>query len=132
MKLFTRDTDYALRALSFMAKHQEKLVCVGELVRELNIPRPFLRKILQLLNKNKILKSYKGKGGGFSLSRPAEKIFLMDLIEVFQGKFRLNECSFKKNICPNLKNCRLRRKVINIENYVLKELSSITLASLLR
>lgn len=132
MKLITRDTDYTVRALCYIAKHKEKKVSVSELVKELKIPQPFLRKILQILNKKRILKSYKGLGGGFRLAKPAEKIFLVDLIKIFQGPLRLNECFFKKIACPNINTCSLRKKIINLEKYVIKELESITISSLLR
>ncbi|MDD4980193.1 MAG: Rrf2 family transcriptional regulator [Candidatus Omnitrophica bacterium] len=132
MKLITRDTDYALRALCFIAKNKKHRVSVGELVGRLKIPRPFLRKILQVLNKKRILKSHKGCGGGFLLAQPVDKIFLAGLIEIFQGSLRLNECFFKKMACPNAKTCALRKKINSIEKYVIRELKSITLASLLR
>lgn len=132
MKLITRDTDYALRALCFIAKSKEKIVSVSQLVKELKIPRPFLRKILQVLNQKGILRSYKGQGGGFLLAGPANKIFLVDLIEIFQGPLRLNECFFKKMDCPNQNTCNLKKKIDAIERYVLKELKSITIVSLLK
>lgn len=132
MKLITRDTDYALRALCFIIKRKEKIVSVAQLVKELDIPRPFLRKILQILNKKGTLKSYKGQGGGFLLVKPANKIFLVDLIEIFQGPLRLNECFFKKMVCPNIKTCSLRKKINSIEKSVVSQLKSITIASLLR
>ena len=132
MKLITRDTDYALRAVCFIAKCKKKIISVSELVKELKIPRPFLRKILQVLNKKGILKSHKGQGGGFQLNLKASKIFLVDLIEIFQGPLRLNECLFKKLECPNINTCTLRNKLDRIENQVIRELKSITVASLLR
>ena len=121
MKLITRDTDYALRALCYIFTHKKKIVSVAELVSTLRIPRPFLRKILQILNKKRILKSYKGKHGGFLAARPANKIFLVDLIETFQGPVRLNECFFKKLSCPQVSTCVLRGKIDKIERYVLKD-----------
>ena len=130
MKLLTRDTDYAVRALCYIAKQKEKLVSVTELVKALNIPRPFLRKILQLLHKKRVLKSYKGPKGGFSLSYPAEKIFILDLIEIFQGHFSLNECLFKKNICPNIDSCNLKKRITNIERHVIKQLKPVSIACL--
>jgi len=132
MKLITRDTDYALRALCFIGRRQEKIISVAELVKALKIPRPFLRKILQVLNRRKILKSYRGQGGGFSLVKSTGNIFLVDLIEIFQGPLRLNECFFKKMACPNKKSCSLRKKIIGIEENVIKELSPITIESLLK
>lgn len=132
MKLITRDTDYALRALGFIAGQKQKIVAIPALTQALKIPRPFLRKILQKLSKNKLIKSYKGQGGGFSLATPPEKIFLLDLIEVFQGPFKLNECFFKKDICPKTKNCLLKKRLDKIEKYVIAELESISIAHLLK
>jgi len=132
MKLITRDTDYAIRAICYIARQKQRIVTVAELVKELRIPYPFLRKILQTLNKRKILRSYKGSGGGFELSVVSNKIFLVDLMEVFQGTLTLNECFLKRLACPNIKICPLRKKLKNIENYVFKQLRSITVASLLK
>jgi Rrf2 family protein len=132
MKLITRDTDYALRALSCIAKEKDKIVPVSTLVKALKIPKPFLRKILQELSSNGILRSHKGMGGGFSLARPAGKIYLLDVMRIFQGRFQLNECLFKKRICPNVKDCPLRLKMDKIELHVIKELRPVTIASLLR
>jgi len=132
MKLITRDTDYAVRALCFITKTKDKIVSVSDLVKDLKIPRPFLRKILQILNRKGILISYKGIGGGFLLAASPNKINLVDLIEIFQGPLRLNECLFKKNICPDKKICTLRQKINGIEKYVISELQSITIATLVR
>lgn len=132
MKLISRNTDYAVRAVCYIARQKEKVVSVTDLVRALNIPKPFLRKILQVLNRKAILVSYKGKGGGFQLAGSADKIFLLDLIEAFQGPFSLNECTFKKEICPNKKKCFLKKKIDLIENYVFSQLRSITVGSILK
>lgn len=132
MKLLTRDTDYAIRALSYIAKRKKEIVTVKQLCKSLKIPRPFLRKILQTLNKKKLLKSYKGKGGGFILSRAANRIFVIDLIRVFQGPVKLSEHIFKKGICPHIKTCILKRKLDAIEKYVIARLKAITITSLLK
>ncbi len=131
MKLITRDTDYAVRALCFIAKSKEKIVPASMLVNKLRIPRPFLRQILQALNKKGILKSYKGLGGGFQLAISPNQIFLVDLIKIFQGPLKLNECIFKKKICPNKDICMLRAKINIIEKEVILELGSISIAALL-
>ncbi|MDO8661821.1 MAG: Rrf2 family transcriptional regulator [Candidatus Omnitrophota bacterium] len=131
MKLITRNTDYALRALCFIAKSDGKIIPVSGLARELRVPQPFLRKILQVLSKKRILKSLKGQGGGFLLKRSPVKIFLPDIMRIFQGKLRLNECSLKKLLCPEQKTCPLRKKISGIERYVLRELNAISIASLI-
>jgi Rrf2 family protein len=131
MKLITRDTDYSIRALIYIARNNGRIVSITELVKELDTPRPFLRKILQLLSTSGVLKSYRGKNGGFELARKPEKICLLDLMEIFQGKFKLTECLFKKKICPNLINCELKSKLDSLGELVENIIKEITLASLL-
>ena len=132
MKLITRDTDYALRAICAIARQKKQRIPVSLLTRQLEIPRAFLRKILQVLQKKGVLDSSKGIGGGFVLAKPVNKIFLVDLIEIFQGPLQLNECFFKKMACPNTNSCILKKKVDRIGDYVVRQLKEISVASLLR
>ena len=131
MKLITRNTDYAVRALCCIAEQKQEVISAGQLVKSLEMPRPFLRKILQALNKEGLLNSSKGKGGGFSLAVSPEKITLTDVMKIFQGPIKLNECTFKKKVCPNVKDCLLKKKIDEIEKEVILRLKSINLESLL-
>lgn len=130
MKLITRNTDYSIRALIHIARNKDRIVSITELVKELDVPRPFLRKILQLLSINGILKSYKGKNGGFKLAKDPGQIYLLTLMETFQGKFKLTECLFKKKICPNQISCKLRAQLDSLEELVENKIKEITLAQL--
>ena len=132
MKLITREIDYAVRALIHLAANRNETVTVPELVDELGITRPFLRKIMQLLARAGVIESYKGNKGGFRLIKKPGDIYLIDLIEIFQGKFSLNECLLNKDICPNKGNCILKDRVDDIEEKVKKELESIDLKSLVK
>jgi len=131
MKFITRNTDYGLRAICYIAK-QKKIVTVTELVRTLGVPRPFMRKILQRLSKEKVLESFKGQAGGFKLKILPGNIFVIQIMRIFQGPVRLNGCFLKKNICPNKSRCALRKKIQFIENSALKQLGQINIASLLK
>ncbi len=131
MKLITRDTDYALRALCFIAKNKNKITPVPELVSNLRIPRPFLRKILQSLDKSGLLKSYKGKGGGFVLTLKPDKISILDVMRIFQGEFSLNECLLNKHLCPDIRVCILKKKIERIEKHVVSKLGSFKLVYLM-
>jgi len=133
MKLITREIDYAVRALIYLADNGNgKKVSVSELVDELGITRPFLRKIMQLLAKAGVIESYKGNKGGFELLKKPEDIYLINMIEIFQGKFSLNECLLSKDICPDKGDCVLSNRVNDIEEMVKKELESIDLRSLVK
>jgi len=131
MKLITRDTDYAVRALCFIAKCRKSRTTASELVVALRIPRPFLRKILQLLNKAGLLKSYRGQGGGFRLVRSPKKIKLADLMKIFQGPVKINDHVFKNSPCPHIKVCKLKKRLDRIDKLLRTELKNITLDALL-
>ena len=132
MKLITRDTDYAVRATCFIAANENKVISAADMVKALGIPRPFLRKILQTLGRKHIIKSYKGPGGGFKMTASPKKVTLVSIIETFQGPISINECFFKKSLCPNRNSCVLKRKIDNIERYVMRELGSITIGELIK
>ena len=131
MKLITRDTDYAIRAICLIAKRKNEVVAVKDMVKCLNIPRPFLRKLLQILNKEGILNSYKGVGGGFTMAVPSGRIDIAGLIEIFQGPIRLSEHKLKKRMCPDARACVLKKKLDVIEKDVIEKLRSITIKSII-
>ncbi|MDH7512019.1 MAG: Rrf2 family transcriptional regulator [Clostridiales bacterium] len=131
MKLINKDTDYAVKALLHIARNGGRRMSVAELAGELDIPYPFLRKTFQGLSRRGILTSSKGKGGGFELVLPPEKIYLTDLINIFHGPVELADCVFKDTICPDIKTCPLRKRILKLQKIFLAELRSITIASLL-
>ena len=132
MKLITRNTDYAVRALCCIAEQKQGVISADQLVKSLEMPRPFLRKILQTLNKEGLLNSSKGKGGGFVLAVSPGKITLTDVIKIFQGPIRLNECKFRKSDCSYINDCLLKKKIDEIEKEVIKKLKTITIASIIK
>ena len=132
MKLITRNTDYAIRALLYIAQAKKKRVSVEELTAQLKTPQAFLRRLLQILGKRGILKSHKGKGGGFVLKAAPGEIRILEIMRIFQGKVRMVDCALKKQICPNTASCVLRNKIKEIERNALRQLESITLGSLLK
>jgi Rrf2 family nitric oxide-sensitive transcriptional repressor len=131
MKLITRETDYSIRALTFLAQHEGKVISATQLVSELKVPRPFLRGLMQVLQREGFLISTRGKGGGFILKRRAQDIRVIDIIKVFQGSFSLLECFLNKSPCPNKIKCKFRKEVMAIEDFARKRFSAVTIASFL-
>ncbi len=130
MKLLTRDTDYAARALAQINRNNGRVVCVSQLSAKLGIARPFLRSILQKLEKAGILTSTKGRQGGFTLRREAGKISLVDLIVVFQGEERWLHCRTGARVCRNKAVCGLRKRLKALEDEFFARLAAITVADL--
>jgi DNA-binding IscR family transcriptional regulator len=140
MKLITRETDYAIRALCCIARRGNSIVPVKELVKCLKVPKPFIRKLMQVLNregilksykgvlnKEGVLKSYKGKGGGFELKKDIRDITVARLVEIYQGPLQLSDHRFKKDLCHEINCCPFKRVLDNIERHIKSELSEITI-----
>lgn len=92
--MLSNTSKYAIRAIIYLAlngKDQSK-IGIKQISKDLNIPTPFLGKILQSLAKHKILSSTKGPHGGFGFSRSPYEISLMDVVEVIDGLDSFNEC----------------------------------------
>src|SRR5512142_297105 len=89
----TRESDYGIRSVLYLARQPIKKVSfINEISEEYKIPRSFLAKILQKLVKAKIVRSYRGVKGGFSLAREAKEISVLDVMEAIEGKTALNLC----------------------------------------
>jgi len=132
LKLLTKNTDYAIRALIFLALAGGDYVSSGEISREDKIPLQFLRRILQELRKRGLVDTRGGVSGGHRLKVPPEKIRIIGLIEIFQGDIRLVDCMFRKRICHNRNKCVLRKKLLEIEKKVTSELEELTIGSLVK
>jgi len=85
-----------------------------EIADELNLPAPFLGKILQSLARHKLLLSTKGPNGGFSLAREAIDITLMDIIEIVDGTESFDTCLIRTSKCDDETPCAIHEKVTEI------------------
>ena len=130
MRFVTRDTDYALRALIYMARSGVGTTTVNEIAIKEKLPKVLLRRILQKLAEKKIVSSYKGLSGGFAFLSNPEEVSVTDVMKVFQGDIDLTNCLLKGKACPNRGMCGLRRKIKTISLAVVKELDKITIKSL--
>lgn len=132
MKLLTKDTDYAIRALIVLAKDSNQYLSARIIAKEQKMPYQFLRTIMQKLIKNKLVESKEGASGGFKIKKDPKKIKITDIIHIFQGNITLTECLFRKKICQNRKTCPLRREIKRIEWRLEDEFNKLTINKLLK
>jgi Rrf2 family protein len=111
--MLSNTSKYALRAVIYLALYasDEKKAGIREIAEKLNIPTPFLGKILQNLAKHQILDSTKGPHGGFCLKRPAMDISLMEIIEVIDGRDIFDTCVIRTSKCSYDAPCSLHDKM---------------------
>jgi len=104
---------YAVRAVIYISVYasDKKKVGIREISSELDIPSPFLGKILQTLSKHKILNSTKGPNGGFTLSKAAEEIALMDIVEIIDGTDIFTTCLIRTSDCSDEEPCGLHENI---------------------
>ena len=97
---------YGIRAVIYIASRQEKNKKTGltQISKDLELPAPFLAKILQQLARQKILSSLKGPHGGFSLQRDPENISLFDIVITIDGDGIFTDCIIHNSKCGDVNN----------------------------
>lgn len=106
--MLSKSCIYGLRASIFIALHDadEGYVSIRRIADELDISFHFLTKILQHLTEGGIMKSYRGPSGGVRLAIPADKVSLLDIVELLEGEDYFRSCILglpgcgKENPCP--------------------------------
>jgi Rrf2 family protein len=127
---------YGIRAVIFIAAKPEPHINTGlkEISKQLNIPQPYLAKILQILARKQILHSTKGPHGGFYLSVPAEKLTLMDIIDAIDGRNFFDSCYVTGEKCnfekPDDGRCVLHNDLRKIKVQLERFFSSKTIDQL--
>jgi Rrf2 family protein len=94
--MITNKTKYALKALFRLCTlPADEPVLIAELAESEQIPRKFLELILVELKQHGILKSRKGRGGGYSLAKPPQDIALADILRITDGPLAPVPCLHK-------------------------------------
>ena len=99
--MLSNTSKYAIRATIYLALHArgDEKVGIKKISGDLNIPSPFLAKILQTLVKKKMLASTKGPNGGFSLLKDARKITLFEIVTTIDGNDIFDKCLISMRSC---------------------------------
>jgi len=111
--MLTKKTKYALKALLYLAKHEE-LTQISELSQKECIPQKFLENILLELRKHGILYSKRGKDGGYRLGKAAEDISFGQIIRILDGPLAPIGCvsvmAYQKcDECEDEETCHIRK-----------------------
>jgi Rrf2 family protein len=102
----TRQADYAIRAVRYLAKQgSDQRVATSTVAREMQIPASFLAKIISQLSIAGLLHTSRGARGGVSLAREPKEISVLDVVEAIDGPILLNECVGDKKPCNFESDC---------------------------
>ena len=130
----TREADYALRVVYYLASKDRDLRINAKTISEENdIPVDFLLKILRKLVKAGLIESHRGIRGGYVLNQKPENISLKDVIEVIDGSIFINHCLNDSESCSFLSRfpeCPLYDAFNEIQLDLTKKLASVNFKAL--
>jgi Rrf2 family protein len=134
---FSAQEEYGLRCLLRIAKFYavSKSLTILEISRAEGITEHNAGKILRVLRLGGFLESSRGQIGGYTLTRPPDKIFVGDVLKVLGGKLFDDEfCSTHTgalDICTNSIDCSVRSLWKLIQDSVDSVVDKITLKDLM-
>lgn len=116
--------------MSHLASESDRKHTCKDIAGALNIPAPFLSKILQILTDKKLLKSAKGRGGGFELAKSPDRISLMQIKVAIDGMSDLERCALGIKNCSDKNPCPFHDSYGQIRRAIHSYLKETTLADL--
>lgn len=133
--MISKKTKYGLKALSYIARQEDKMIAIASIAEHENIPHKFLESILLILRKSGFLGSKKGKGGGYYLLKEPEDIYMTDLMRILEGPIAPVACVSlnyyeKCDDCRDEESCSLNKLMIQVRDANLAVFRNTTLADL--
>src|SRR5512137_955663 len=127
----TRQADYAVRAVRYLAKQgPNERSATSTVAREMKIPPSFLAKIVSQLSIAGLLHTSRGARGGVSLARDPKEITLLDVVEAIDGPILLNECVGNPGGCAFNEECPMHPIWMDTQQVLVDRLRKTNFASL--
>ena len=128
--IYSKACEYAIRAMTYLARHSDRMCLAKEISSSEEIPHYFLSKILQSLAREGLLKSTKGPGGGFQLAKSAKSITLYHIKKAVDGVNDLEECAVGLARCNDEVPCPLHDTFQPLREQIKQYLKETTLADM--
>jgi Rrf2 family nitric oxide-sensitive transcriptional repressor len=90
--LISQTTEYALRAVVYLAMNEGKSFTTSEIAQSTRVPMAYLSKVLQTLSRGGIVQSQRGLGGGFTLAVDADALSVLEVVDAVDPIQRLKPC----------------------------------------
>lgn len=121
MKL-SRRTDYALRAMTYLAIRRDNGSCtIAEVSRIEKTPREFTAKVLKDLCRSGFLRSTLGPRGGYRMAKAPGQITVLEVMEALDGPMAINKCLADPSYCDQTPGCRMHR-LFGVVNEKMREM----------
>jgi Rrf2 family protein len=134
--MLTKKGKYGLKALVHLAgRPTGEATLVTDIAVSNDIPKKFLDTILGELRNAGLVNSKKGKGGGYTLAKPASEIKIGHIVRVLDGPLAPIQCasvtSYRRcEDCPDEKHCAVRLIMLEARNAIADVLDRRSLAEI--
>jgi Rrf2 family protein len=96
---------HATRIIVFLASSPARPISKTEIGQAEVISPGYVQQLMTTLVDAGLVRSHRGKAGGFSLTRPAEQITVQQILDATEGPFELAPCiegqdCARSNTCP--------------------------------
>lgn len=125
----TRFTDYALRVLIFVGRHDGRICTMAEIAAHYGISQEHLRKVIHKLAQLGYLHSRRGRGGGVVLGMDAARLRIGDVIVAVEEDLSIVDCEALG--CILSPDCSLKAALHRASGAFIDSLNQVTLADLL-
>ncbi len=132
--MLSQKARYALHALIVLAEHGgREPMMIADIADEAGVPRKFLEQILLGLKNRGMVRSQRGRAGGYMLGKPAKEITFADIIRETDGPLALSPCVsvtayHKCEDCLDEATCPIRKVLLAARDATAAVLESRTLA----
>lgn len=122
---------YGVRAMYEIAKGHPKPITIKEISKRQDVSIPYLEQILNRLRHAGLIKSMKGPGGGYILSKKPEEISISEILKELEGPFALTSCLNPEEGCVRVDTCVTHLLWKRLGEEIEEFLNTITLKDLL-
>jgi len=136
-QVLSQKCKYALQALMVLAREPgDDLLLVSEIAERENLPKKFLEAILLELNRNGLVRSRRGRGGGYALAKPADLITFGQVVRIMDGPLAPLSCVSvnyyrRCDDCRDEKTCEIRKVMRRVRDAIAEEMDGTSLADAL-
>jgi Rrf2 family protein len=134
--MLTAKAKYGLKAMAHLASLPAgRPALIADIAAEEGIPKKFLDAILNELRQAGYLISKPGRGGGYMLALPPERIIVGDIIRRLDGPLAAVPCVSRNfyarcQDCKSEEDCRVRRLMLEAREALAQVLDARTLADM--
>lgn len=129
MALFSQTTDYALRAIAYLATCSQRTCTIPEMAEAIQVNAPYLRKVLDKLREAGIVGTKRGSGGGIHMLSDPDDLTLLQVVNAVDPIVRIKRCPL--GFPDHLELCPLHYELDEGISHIEKLLSSRTIGQLL-